>query len=185
MMKPIKTFMFLLLSLVLVACSSIKVDRDFDPGYQYTSLSRYAWLPQTDNKDDYDKDSLQDRRIRAAVEHTLTEQGYQQVSPDQADFLVHYFTGSKTRRDESHVTVGMGYHTLPWSMGARTETRVRDYEEGQLTLDIIDPASRQLIWRGVAKRRLPETSTPEKRTVYIQEAVQETLAAFPPKATIQ
>ena len=183
-MKPIKTFMFLLLSLVMVACSSIKVDRDFDPGYQFTTLSRYAWLPQADNKDDYDKDSLQDKRIRAAADQTLATQGYQQVHPEQADFLIHYFTGSKTRRDETHVTVGMGYHTLPWTMGARTETRVRDYEEGQLTLDIIDPNSRQLIWRGVAKRRLPETSTPEKRTAFIQEAVQETLKDFPPESII-
>ncbi len=184
-MKPIKMFMFLLMSLVLVACSSIKVDRDFDPDYQFTTLSGYAWLPQADNNDDYDKDSLQDRRIRAAVNNTLVAQGYQQVSPEQADFLVNYFTGSKTRRDETHVTVGMGYHTLPWTMGARTETRVRDYEEGQLTLDIIDPGSRQLIWRGVAKRRLPETSTPEKRTAFIQEAVQETLKDFPPVSIVK
>ncbi len=179
-MKPMKTWGFLVLSLFLVACSSVKVDRDFDPGYTFTSLSRYAWLPQADQSEDYDKDSLQDRRIRTAVDATLTEQGYQKVSPENADFLVHYFTGSKTRRDETHVTVGMGYHTLPWTMGARTETRVRDYEEGQLTLDVIDPGSRQLIWRGVAKRRLPETSTPEKRTAFIQEAVQETLKDFPP-----
>ena len=46
-------------------------------------------------------------------------------------------------------------------------------------LDIIDPATSELIWRGVAGRRL-STGTPQERDAYVQEIVSAILAAFPP-----
>ncbi len=66
------------------------------------------------------------------------------------------------------------------SVGMST-TDVREYTEGTLIIDFVDPKADQLIWRGTGQSRLSESKTPEERTENINEAVAKILAQFPPK----
>ena len=49
-------------------------------------------------------------------------------------------------------------------------------------IDVIDPASSALIWRGIAGRRLTG-DTPQERDIYVNEIVAAILAEFPPGYT--
>src|SRR5439155_27050640 len=59
---------------------------------------------------------------------------------------------------------------------------VHEYTEGTLILDVLDAATKSLVWRGTAQAEaLPsvDVSTPQAR---IREAVRRILERFPPKA---
>ena len=69
---------------------------------------------------------------------------------------------------------GYGYWGVP-SMG------VYKYEEGTLILDIIDPKSMTLIWRGVAQRALPSRLDNDRIQQIVDEAVRRVLYYWPPE----
>jgi hypothetical protein len=59
-------------------------------------------------------------------------------------------------------------------------------QEGSLIVDVLEVGTKKLIWRGVAKSRLEDSDTPEKRTAKVEEGVrllmQKFPARLPPKA---
>lgn len=56
-----------------------------------------------------------------------------------------------------------------------------EYEEGTLILDVVDPKSKELMWRGSAQDEVNFKSTPEKAQAQINEAVNGMLEHFPPR----
>ena len=171
-----------LFTLILTGCASQRVDWDYDAAQHMTGWKTYAWVEKADAEfsDSYHLDGLLDRRVRAAVDRELQVRGMKKVAAADAEFLVNYLTVTKTKREENQVTTSMGYGLGSWGLGVRTETRVRDYEEGSLIIDIVNPADKELVWRGRSRSRVVESSTPEKRTEKINAAVQAIMEGFPP-----
>ena len=58
---------------------------------------------------------------------------------------------------------------------------IYDYEEGTLILDIIDPETSALIWRGYAQAHVDLLSSQEEKTERICQAVRMMLELFPPE----
>ena len=61
------------------------------------------------------------------------------------------------------------------------ETRVRQYEEGTLVIDVADAREKELTWRGVGKGRLSRNPTPEQITADVDTAVEQIPSRFPPE----
>lgn len=178
-----KQWLSLCLMVFLTGCASQRVDWDYDTSsrahYEMETWKTYAWVPEKEGKKTaYHLDGLQDRRVRTAINHDLQEKGYKLVADSDADFLVNYISTTKTRREENQVSTSLGYGMGSWGLGMQTETRVRDYEEGTLLIDFIDPASNELVWRGRSQARIPDRSTPKKRTERIVSAVAAILQGF-------
>jgi hypothetical protein len=62
-----------------------------------------------------------------------------------------------------------------------TSTRVHDFDQGLLVLDIVDGDTNELMWRGTAKDAVDLSWSQQKKTAKITEAVQKMLSQFPPK----
>jgi hypothetical protein len=75
----------------------------------------------------------------------------------------------------------IGYGYRHWYGGIGTETRVTQCNEGRLVLDILNTKGNDLLWRGSARSRVSESSTPEKREAKINDAVAQILAKFLPQ----
>ena len=75
---------------------------------------------------------------------------------------------------------GYGYGRYGRPMGGYSETRVSEYTQGTLIIDIVDAASNELVWRGSTEGRVREKKTPEEREKRIRDAVAAILAEFPP-----
>ena len=84
--------------------------------------------------------------------------------------------------DVDTVNTGYGYGRYGRYGGISTSTTVSEYQEGTLLIDMIDPSSKQLVWRGSGQARIRQSSSPEEREKRIGEAVQQILEDFPPGA---
>ena len=168
-MKNLVSLLFAFLIALIVSCSSVyDVGYDYDQQTNFEGLKTYDWLPVPKG---IRGDTLVQERIKNAVNSELEAKGLRMTS-DEPDFLIAMQAGTedKVRNVPEH----WGYK--------HTKSRRVEYEEGTLVLDFVDPASKELIWRGTAKADVDSKMAPEKIDKLVNEAVEKTLKNFPPPA---
>lgn len=180
--SPSKLVCSTALAVLLAGCAGYPVETDYDPAVDFAGLRTYRWLaverPRTgDPRLDSD---LLDGRVRRAVDTALATRGYTRVDGEGADFEVTYHVGVDKQVDvQTYVdSYPRGYRWYPGP--SQTYTTVREYEVGSLVLDILSPASKQLIWRGATQARVTDDGTPQEREQRAHDAVGAILAKFPP-----
>lgn len=192
-MNRITTLTVAALTLLVYGCSGIEVKQDYDTAADFASLNRYAWMPDDEDAaagGQVENSELINRRIREAVNTTLVARGYRKTTGANADFLVgyQYKVREKTdRRDRSRTGVGFGVGTGSHGsfgsigIGIGLGGRDREYDEGVLTIDVVTPDGKKLIWRGMAEQRLVWNNDPRKTTERINKVVRAVLEQFPPR----
>jgi hypothetical protein len=176
--------------MLLASCHGIPVSTDYEPERDYSVLKTYAWKePMRKIIIDpmLDTDLMNDR-IHRAVEARLTALGFSKALADEgADFFITFNISSAERFSVNSFHGQFGYHSC-WNcsrFGRGGDITVRQFTLGALMLDVIDPASERLIWRGVGEKRIPRFKTPQERDLYIAEIVQAILDHFPPGKLIE
>jgi hypothetical protein len=171
----------------LIGCSGAEVSQDYKTSADFSGISSYAWASDTQEKtgDMRVDNPLMDGRIRSAVERTLAARGLHETDRRQADVLVRYRfeIRSRIRSDDVRGMVELGYGTYGRGGGIAigSGANVQSYDEGLLAVDLLRPRDEDLLWRGYATFRYSSHSKPEKITEQINEAVEKTLAQFPPE----
>ena len=170
-MKNLVTLLAACLFALTVSCSSVpKVSYEFDEQTNFAALRTYDWLPVPK---EVKVDTLVQDRIKNAVNSELEAKGLRMTS-DEPDFLIAMYAGTKEK---------VRYTPEHHGFKRRHIYRRDEYEKGTLVLDFVDPASKELIWRGTAKAYVDSKMTPTKIDRLVNEAVQEILKNFPPPAT--
>jgi uncharacterized protein DUF4136 len=169
------------LALALAACSTVDVKSDWDPAANFGALHTWKWqsatpVPTGNVRLD---DPLVHKRIQAAIRTALDGRGYRQVVEGKADFEVAYHVAIDRKLDAHTIYTGYG----PYRGGGMggTQTVVDSYDVGTLMIDVIDPATNSVTWRGTAQTRLQDLQTPEEREKRVQEVVDGVLERFPPE----
>lgn len=159
------------LFLLGAACAaSIEVRSDYDGSVNFASYRTYDWLPEPDRGPGAahpPSKSFMDRRVKVAVNNELLSKGYRKSR--NPDFLITYHANVKNRVDVT--THGYGYR--------RSFTRrvyVDHYKEGALILDIIDPRTKELVWRGWGTGVVDEGKAEQQ----VRKTVTKILEQFPP-----
>lgn len=189
-MKPMQKLFLMALGLSLAGCMTISTSTDYDPSANFSGLKTYDWAgpqPITGNPR-LDSDILH-ARIRTAVERELAAKGFEKAAGGAPDFKVAYHVGLEEKLDVTSFTYyDYGYPSYyrggfgfgPSAAWPQTETHVYQYEEGTLLLDVVNPETKELMWRGTAKAEVDPGQSPEKKEARINKAVQKLLAQFPP-----
>lgn len=185
-----------LLLALLAACSSTAPSYrvDHDPDFAFSSFKTYRWYDDVVPSKDaaYRRYNGSDARIRDAVDSDLAHKGFVKGHGESFDFLVNYrvstqvhesidnFTGYD--RGGLHGSVGGGTYGRGMSIGYSTGSapRTRSYAEGTAVLDVIDAASGNVVWRGVAEGRLKKDASLADKQRATLEVVETLLADFPP-----
>lgn len=171
---------------LISACSNISVSTDYDKLADFASLKTFKWHPQPnipESKDARMVSSIMDNRIKMAIDDQLAFQGFKKVETT-SDFLVNYSVTTEDKtRIRSYNTWGgsMGHGHRRMATGYRTEITVDDYRKGTLIIDIIDPSTNKLIWRGLDSKTLPSSTNTDKMDKLVNDVVMGILANFPPK----
>jgi uncharacterized protein YceK len=184
-MKTAAFTVLVLVVLVFSGCATIQVSQDYDPHADMTRYGTWQWRdPVQGATGDIRIDNpLLDKRIRRAVDNHLASRNIKavQVQPD-LHLSYHLTIQQKILSDSYYSTVGVGSYYHPWHGGIGTETRVRQYDESRLTIDIYAADTDDLIWRGIGVFRLRTHETPEEAAEATRKIVDKILYQYPPGA---
>lgn len=188
-----KNYLYIfIITIFITGCSSLSLSTDYDDKIDFSSFKTYRWYEE---KDDDNKTSLKftnsimDQRIRETIDQQLQLKNYSKTNTGAVDFLVNYSVvvedqvDVRTYNNYSGMYPGYGYYGRGMSVGygGSPETVVTYYKQGTLIIDIINPETDQLMWRGAADGRLPKSANREESDVLVQKYVTKILSAFPPK----
>ena len=176
----------------LSACSTNEVQvRTNYRDIAYDSLKTYRWhdKPTTASSKSSVNEIVYDY-IKQTITNELNSKSYQQQETGKVDFLVNFSVTAKSQVDIRHHNVYSGVNQgFVWrrdggfysTMHTEQVTEYYRHREGTLIIDIVDPGTNKLIWRGVASKRLYKTLEKEQQENLIKEAVSAVLAKFPPE----
>lgn len=167
----------LLLLVISLGCSpGLRVQTDTDPDYDLWSYKSFDWSPKInieESKNPIYYNELNDKRIKTAVTEEMFRLGYSNTA-QSADLIIHYHI---IVEDQSTV-VGdpLGYHGSYW-IGLDREVYI--FKVGTLLIDIMDPKSNNLIWRGQAQAFIDNQTSPKQVNQLVNRAVRKMFRKFP------
>jgi hypothetical protein len=167
------TLLVCALTLVAGCGSSITINHDWDPDYNYATLKNYAWLKINAPAD---ANQLAIKRFADAVETQLNSKGFVK-NAQSADFLLVIHTGTEEKLE----VTDWGYSYGGYMRGYGSRTDVYSYEQGTVVVDLIDGESRELFWRGTASATVEEGLSPEAQQAKFNDAAKKIFSKFPPK----
>ena len=189
--------------------SGVTVRTTMEPGANLGALHTFAVLapparaasasPLSVNDPMLDN-SITNRALRADLQQAFQSKGYLPVAASSADFNVAYYAGTKEKLDTTYwaPAAGPGWRYRYW--GRRNwawpyyggayyggvdpwgGASVSSYTQGQVIVDVTDPHTSQLLWRGFGTE--PVSSDPNTYAGDMQKVVNAIVAKFP-QATAQ
>jgi hypothetical protein len=162
-----------LLTLTLFATPYLlaqKVTIEFDQAVDFSKYKTFAIRDgQLNSKNPALNNELVKKRLEADIETGLTAKGLKKVS-GPADLNVRYRFGAARKTE---------FETYPagWR-GLQTRVVRVPYAEGTLVIDLRDPATRSLVWRGIATEEKSDASEIEGK---LNDMVKKSLEKYPPK----
>jgi hypothetical protein len=169
----------------VTAAMAQDVRYDYDKDKDFSKFKSYKWVTI---KGADEPDELTGKRIMAAVDAELATKGLTKTDGDTADLYIAYQTAVGTEKQFTSYNTGWGYGPgwgTGWYGGGMNSTTTYGSTStiyvGQLDISMYDPATKQLVWRGVASKTLDPKAKPEKKDKNIGKAVQKLLKNFPPK----
>jgi hypothetical protein len=161
-----------LLGTVVVAQT---VSHDFDRRADFGRYRTYAWTRGTELAD-----SLNHARVVRSIEGQLGMKKLAKVDANgNPDLLVAYHTSFDKNLQINAWSSGYGAARFG---GLRSGTATtQQITVGTLVIDMLDAASRSIVWRGLASGELDPSATPDKRDKNLNKATAKLFKNYPPK----
>ncbi len=165
----------LALVLMLLACGSTfgqDIKYNFMPGTDFSKYHTYKWVSESNGH----PDQIIDQQIKEAIDQQLVGKGLTKTDGETADLFVGYQASVNQEKQWNAYGGGMGWR-FGGGMATATSSTIR---VGTLVVDVYDPATKQLIWRGQATKTLNPSNNPQKNQQNLNKAVAKLLKNFPP-----
>ncbi|MFC4313680.1 DUF4136 domain-containing protein [Steroidobacter flavus] len=164
---------------LIAACASKPTIRsNVDQSADFSRFQTYGYFDElTDRKPAYE--SFATSYIKKAIDHEMQLRGFEKSNQPQLLINTHVQTQDKVQVNET--PYGGGYYGYRYGMygwGAGVSTTVDNYTEGTLNIDVVDTASKKLVWEGIAVGRIHEKSRDEPQAA-ISEVVRQIFEKFP------
>src|SRR6185503_1699546 len=136
-----------LLGLLIIQTQAQSVQSDYDRSVNFSNMKTFGFAVQRRGATDpLAGDTLNDGRIRTAMESQLIANGFR--TAENPDFVIAYHVTTKNKLNVQDYSYG------PPRLWGRRDIRVDEYSEGTLIVDFIDVKTNQVIWRGRASGTL-------------------------------
>ena len=179
----LRRLIFIFLLITLTACaSSPKIDSLFDKDTDFSAYKTFIFA-DTRSEKVAKYSSLLDKFMKSAISNELLTRGYK--LSDDPDLLVVFNVSSKEKtaiynvpRSPSpyyHYRYSYGYGAWPYYT---TETRVKQYTEGTVNIDLVDTSKNQLVWEGIAVGRVRDDAL-ENLEPRVREIVKLIFSKYP------
>lgn len=170
-------FLALALSIFLGGCSTLRVEVDHIPDYDFSTISTFAvvYTNKNDGKD------FTRNRISSHLNKYMQNKGYKSVDKNKADFYItlHLDTQKRSEIETNYETLGIRPLIYPfmdrmyiYEPDVRVTTTTNEYEYRILTLEVFDVKKNSVVWQGIAKY---------EKSTELTEVVEELFKDFPSK----
>jgi hypothetical protein len=173
-------------ALVAAGCSSVQVRSTPAPGANLAARHTFAFMTpvRPDSRAAQLQQSPAGQQIQSQIARDLIDKGYAPAPAGvQPDVLVAYRVRLRPRTEVQSV----GYPGPGWGWGwgwgwggwawEGSDVTVREYTEGTLIVDFIDPRSHDVLWRGTATGVVAHPDNPNLGKV--ARAVDKVMDRFP------
>jgi hypothetical protein len=172
----------LLLLLAPVFCAA-GVKTDFDPAADFSHYRTFTFIGgQEITRTGLLSDSAMRERFKNFISGAMSLHGLHEVPADQNyDLAVRYWVARRAKTETTIVSNDFmyggypPYWTGPW--GWSYEEYVTDYLDGTLVIDLIDPATKELVWRTFLKQKIEDR---EKAYREAKKNLSKSFSQFPP-----
>lgn len=154
------------------------------PGVNFSTIKTYGFLSEI-STDKANYQSLETNFLKVAVAQQMDKRGlrYDPANPDVLmNFYIHAQDKIKTRQVPTMNTGYYGYrggYYDDFGYGGTTyETRIDQYTEGTLTIDMVDTKQRKLIWEGTVSGRITKKDVQNLEKL-VDDAVNDVFIKFP------
>ncbi|WP_158589012.1 DUF4136 domain-containing protein [Alginatibacterium sediminis] len=173
-MKKLVSALVVLFS--LAACTPSPI-YDYDSSVDLSQYNSFAFLGYDDAENENIL-SLDAGRAQNAVTSQLKLKGIEKVDADP-DLLVSFDILEESELQSYGGSFGVGYSSNRYGVGMRTPERYREVKYGKLVVEVADSQSRQVVWRAQSQRKLSQTMSTDKRSVFINEQIDQMFSQFP------
>jgi hypothetical protein len=169
----------LLAAVMGVPAYAAKPQIQWDPDYDFSSVQTYQWQPPPAGDSLESADPFLHAKIVSALEAEFGKVGISRVESAPHVFVTYYASKeTEVRLESDHYGYGYGgygmggwgYAGYGMSGPVSTTTRVTEYEEGTLVVDIWDASDKRLVWRGSVSGILL-SEKPEKTQKNVLKAI--------------
>jgi uncharacterized protein DUF4136 len=163
-------------ALAYTSCASIRVKTDYAHGTDFSRYKTFALqkgsivaqgVPDPRN-------TIVRDRIDRALAGALAAKGLSSA-PDNADLLVVYVAGARTRQELEHVDWGYPWGPF-WGGPGYDDFWVSEHQQGTLVIDLVDADTRKLVWRGMVVAEDKAFAD----QAFINKAVGKAVSEYPP-----
>ena len=148
------------------------VKSDYDKEFDFTKLRTFAFKTDRAGNDPLSSNTIEAERLQSALTVQLQTNGFSQASQDP-NFIVAFYTRTH-QKTEVESTPGFGFgdgfgwgYGIPyrerWRWGFGPDIWTYNYTQACIMVDIIDPNTKMLVWRGVAKDTVSGIDLSEKQ----------------------
>jgi hypothetical protein len=148
-----------------------KVNVQFDQTADFTRYKTFAIRRgELNSRSSALNSELVKKQIETDIARDLSSRGLSQVDSGPADLNVVYHFGSSRKTEVEAYPAG-------WRGWGTRYVRV-PYAEGTLVIDLRDPSTHSLVWRGISSE---EKSDPSKIQGKLDDMVKKAIEKYPPK----
>jgi hypothetical protein len=160
----------ILICLAALSAAAQNIDFEFDQAANFAKYRTFAIRDgQLNSRNPALNNELVRKRIEADIERGLTARGLMRVT-GPADLNVRFHFGAARKAELETYPAG-------WRGWGTRVVRV-PYTEGTLVIDLRDPATRSLVWRGIAREDKSDAAKIEGK---LDDMVRKSLEKYPPK----
>ena len=176
--------LFALAMAALTACTTTPdVYTSTAPGADLSNIRTYGFIAMA-STDKAQYESLETNFLKVAVAQQLDLRGLR-YDPQNPDVLMNFFINTEEKVRSRQVPAAGGYYAYRDPLyddfaydPVVYETRIEQFTVGTLTIDMIDPRQRKLIWEGSVTGRLTKSDVRNLEAT-IDEAVKDIFTQFP------
>lgn len=157
------------------AVFSQDVKYDYDRSVNFAKYKTYKWVSIEGASH---PDQLTDKDIKQAIDQQIATKALTKKDADPVDLFVGYQISVEQEKQLTGFGGGPGWRMGGGMASATTST----INVGTIAVDVYDPATKSLVWRGQATDTLDSTGDPDKRMKRLQKAMTKLIKSYPPAA---
>ncbi len=170
------TYSLLLLNCILVGCSAVRVNYDYDKSTDFTNYTTYNYFSDMETG----LSQLDEKRLLKALDSTLLAKGY--LLAEEPDFLINILS-SEFRRGPSN-SVGVGVGGTGGNVGGGVAVGIPIGGSGlgrNIQFDFVDSQKDALFWQAVSESGFRDNASPSVREEQLRKVIAKVFSKFPPE----